>query len=286
MRTVREYFDLDVGPTVLTMDTSWTIGTSEKQHTVLVKQHQDSGANARFLSFYFETDADERCMATALSTPEASLGVLSLAKPGPVVEFSNAFRPWEVTRSNDLRFTGRVFVYVNRHVEDDLVKRLELLGKSRRLWVTVRDQKYADSMAHSERPLAFISHDSRDKDGFVRNLALELFKRGCSIWYDEYSLNVGDSLREKIEKGLKEAKKCVVVLSPHFLSNRGWGRAEFDSVFTREILERSNVILPVWLNVTAKEVYEYSPSMADRVGIAADLGEAVVAARLSKILKA
>jgi hypothetical protein len=42
-----------------------------------------------------------------------------------------------------------------------------------------------------------------------------------------------------------------VVLSPNFLSNEGWGKAEFDSVFTREILNKENVILPVWLGVNA-----------------------------------
>jgi len=105
--------------------------------------------------------------------------------------------------------------------------------------------------------LAFISHDSRDKEMFVRELAYELIKNHCMVWYDEFSLKVGDSLRVSIEKGLQEAKKCILVLSPNFLSNEGWGLAEFDSIFSREILEKKNVILPVWLNVTVKDVYKY-----------------------------
>ncbi len=122
---------------------------------------------------------------------------------------------------------------------------------------------------------------SRDKDAFVRELAHELAKNFCTVWYDEFSLKVGDSLRACIERGLRETKKCIVVLSPNFLSNDGWGRAEFDSIFTREILEKQNVILPVWLNVDVKDVYNYSPRLADKVGLAATLGVPEVARLLA-----
>lgn len=133
--------------------------------------------------------------------------------------------------------------------------------------------------------MAFVSHDSRDKDRFVRDLALELLKNSCRVWYDEYTLKVGDSLRASIERGLRETRKCIVVLSPNFLANEGWGRAEFDSVFTREILERENVILPVWLDVSARDVYDYSPRLADKVGLQASLGVTEVARRLANAVK-
>jgi hypothetical protein len=87
----------------------------------------------------------------------------------------------------------------------------------------------------------------------------------CKVWYDEYSLNVGDHLRESIEKGLKECKKCVLLLSKNFLNNSGWTKEEFNAIFTRELIEKSNVILPIWCNVTAKDIYDYSPSLANKV---------------------
>jgi hypothetical protein len=107
----------------------------------------------------------------------------------------------------------------------------------------------------------------------------------CPVWFDEYSLKVGDSLRAAIEKGLKETKKCILVLSPNFFSNTGWARAEFDSIYTREIVERGNVMLPVWHNVGVKEVYEYSPRLADKVGLSSELGVAELARRLSNAVK-
>src|SRR6266487_2354994 len=48
----------------------------------------------------------------------------------------------------------------------------------------------------------FISHASEDKDEVARPLAEELTRLGFRVWYDEYSLRLVDSLREKIDEGL------------------------------------------------------------------------------------
>jgi hypothetical protein len=133
-------------------------------------------------------------------------------------------------------------------------------------------------------PLAFISHDSRDKEEIASKIALGLQKRMCFVWYDEYSLKVGDSLRESIEKGLKECKKCVLVLSPNFLSNTGWTKVEFNSIFTREILETKNLVLPVWCGISKEELYEYCPTLLDRVGLHWEKGEDQVINKLHQAI--
>ena len=107
----------------------------------------------------------------------------------------------------------------------------------------------------------------------------------CPVWYDEYSLKVGDSLREQIEKGLKECRKCILILTPNYLSNQGWGKKEFDSVFTRELIENEKVILPVWHGVSKKEVYEYSPALADRVAANWNDGVENVARKLKRAVE-
>jgi hypothetical protein len=129
-------------------------------------------------------------------------------------------------------------------------------------------------------PLAFISHDSRDKAEIAQPLALQLMKFMCPVWYDEFALKVGDSLRASIEAGLKACPKCIFVLTPNFLANSGWSKTEYDSIFTRELVEKQRVILPVWHNVTPKDVYEYSPILADRVAVNWSLGVDEVARRL------
>jgi hypothetical protein len=76
----------------------------------------------------------------------------------------------------------------------------------------------------------------------VRELAATLQKMLCIVSYDQYSIRDGLSLQASIEQGLRECRKCILVLSPSFLANSGWER-EFDSVFTREILEQQAIFL-------------------------------------------
>ncbi|MES0127536.1 toll/interleukin-1 receptor domain-containing protein [Mesorhizobium sp. M0029] len=109
----------------------------------------------------------------------------------------------------------------------------------------------------------FISHASEDKDEVVRPLALALQSSGLSVWYDEFELRIGDSLRRKIDKGLASSRFGVVVLSKAFFG-RGWPEYELDGLVTRAV-SGDQVLLPVWHNVTKREVIGYSPSLADRL---------------------
>jgi hypothetical protein len=93
----------------------------------------------------------------------------------------------------------------------------------------------------------------------------------CPVWYDEYSLRVGQSLRESIDKGLSEARKCILVLSPNFLSNPGWTKGEFNAAVDMHFSKGGSVVLPIWLNVSRKDVAEYSPLVVDIVALKADM---------------
>lgn len=53
---------------------------------------------------------------------------------------------------------------------------------------------------------AFISHASEDKDTVVRQLADILEQLKVKIWFDEFSLKVGDSLSKSIDYGLQESR--------------------------------------------------------------------------------
>lgn len=166
--------------------------------------------------------------------------------------------------TQDFKFIGRVFFYCESPINNFDLLYKEALKKD--FIIHYRGPEYMNDRAKTEKPLAFISHDSRDKE-VARRLAVELSKVYCSVWFDEFSLKVGDRLRESIENGLKNCQRCIVLLSPNFLSNTGWTREEFDAVFSREIIHKQDVILPIWLNISSKEIYEYSPSLANRVAI-------------------
>ena len=79
----------------------------------------------------------------------------------------------------------------------------------------------------------FISHASEDKDAVARPLAEELTRRGFRVWYDEYSLRVGDSLREKIDEGLNDCTYGLVVVSPSFMA-KPWPNREVNGLVALE----------------------------------------------------
>jgi hypothetical protein len=109
----------------------------------------------------------------------------------------------------------------------------------------------------------FISHASEDKDDVARPLAKELRKFGFSVWFDEFSLKVGDSLRRTIDRGLRLSRFGVIILSKDFFA-KNWPQYELNGLVSREI-EGKKVILPVWHGVTKKEVEHFSPPLSDKV---------------------
>ncbi len=109
----------------------------------------------------------------------------------------------------------------------------------------------------------FISHASEDKAEVVRPLAIALQAASLSVWYDEFELRIGDSLRRKIDRGLASSRFGVVVLSQAFFG-RGWPEYELDGLVTRAV-SGDQILLPIWHNVSKREVMNYSASLADRL---------------------
>lgn len=109
----------------------------------------------------------------------------------------------------------------------------------------------------------FISHASDDKDEVVRPLAEALKEGGLAVWYDEFELRIGDSLRQKIDRGLAKSRFGVVVLSKDFF-RKGWPNYELDGLVTKAV-GGDQVLLPIWHNITKAEVIDYSPSLADKL---------------------
>jgi hypothetical protein len=112
---------------------------------------------------------------------------------------------------------------------------------------------------------AFISHASEDKHRLVQPLARELTRNGLRVWYDEFEVRVGDSLRQSIDRGLATSSYGIVVLSPAFFGKR-WPEYELNGLVAREIGGRAS-ILPVWHRVDRDDVMEYSPTLADRMAV-------------------
>lgn len=108
----------------------------------------------------------------------------------------------------------------------------------------------------------FISHASEDKDSVARPLAEELRRVGLDVWYDEFTLRIGDSLRRTIDQGIANARFGIVVLSPDFFG-KGWTNYELDGIVTAQVTGKQ-IVLPIWHNVSHADVFGFSPSLAGR----------------------
>lgn len=115
----------------------------------------------------------------------------------------------------------------------------------------------------------FISHASEDKDEIVRPLANALVDKGIKVWYDEFEMKIGDSLRRKIDKGLANSRFGIVVISKDFIK-KGWTNYELDGIITKAV-SGEQIILPIWHNITKKEVIDFSPSLADKLARNTDI---------------
>ncbi len=142
----------------------------------------------------------------------------------------------------------------------------------------------ASDTTHSDIYDVFISHATEDKDEIVRQLANSLVSLGLRVWYDEFELRIGDSLRRKIDTGLARSRFGVVVISPSFFK-KNWPQYELDGLVTRE-MTGEQVILPLWHQISKQEVIDQSPSLADKVAMStSDFTVEEIAQEIAGVIK-
>lgn len=130
----------------------------------------------------------------------------------------------------------------------------------------------------------FICHASEDKDAVARPLAEALRERHIDVWYDEFSMNVGDSLREAIDRGLASCRYGVVIVSPAFFQKR-WPQREMNGLVAREMSEGRKLVLPIWHDVELSDVVAYSPPLADVVATRSSAGLDRICADLLRTIR-
>lgn len=127
----------------------------------------------------------------------------------------------------------------------------------------------------------FICHAWEDKEEIARPLAEALQQEGLRVWYDEFELKVGDSLRRSVAHGLRNSRYGVVILSPSFFAKE-LPKKELDGLAAREV-NSGKVILPIWHKVTHDDVLNFSPELADKIAILTDKGVQDVVQQLLKV---
>ncbi|MEM1149836.1 MAG: toll/interleukin-1 receptor domain-containing protein [Pseudomonadota bacterium] len=92
----------------------------------------------------------------------------------------------------------------------------------------------------------FISYNHSDKDT-AEALARILVQAKQNVWIDQWELNAGDSLIEKIEDALGGADAILVLLSKNSTQSE-WCKKELRSGLVRELEEKSVLVIPIVLD--------------------------------------
>lgn len=265
MRTLREYFDNDFRHCTLDSEIAVEINNTQngiiistKRIPIIKRVRDDLDDSCRLLTYYMDRDEDiYDVLIVLLDNLDEQISNCEV-----VSSISNDPKDLNFGKHKNI-YSNRIYFYGEPILSQEQKDSIDLICNKKNIYLTIRGTEYMDSRLKREKPLSFISHDSRDKELIARPIADGLNSRLCAVWYDEYTLKPGMSLRESIEDGLKNTKKCILVLTKNFLMNTGWTKKEFNSVFTREMIFNEKVIIPIWFDITKEEVYEYSPSLAD-----------------------
>ena len=70
-------------------------------------------------------------------------------------------------------------------------------------------------MTAMDNPKVFISHSALDAD-WARSFAQALKQRGVTVWFDEFDVHPGESLRDALESGLRGSDVFVALLDAEY----------------------------------------------------------------------
>lgn len=168
----------------------------------------------------------------------------------------------------------------NKKVIAEINRRLEAASKPQ-VRYTPQDE------AIVERVQSGMTTDSREYDLFLSYARIDgattaaelcghLQDLGVSVWYDELSIQPGQSQARQMDHGLRKARAGAVVLTPAYLTGRFWTERELGA-----LLHKSTLI-PVLHNVTFDDVKEYSGILPDLAGFeTARDSVAIIAAKIA-----
>lgn len=156
---------------------------------------------------------------------------------------------------------------------------------------TLKIEEIEDDIKHinkekfeSKNHDVFISHSSSDKESFVNDLIASLRNRGIDAWYDEDNINWGNSIRQSIDKGIRNSRFCIIVISKEFL-NSYWTNYELDSIFQKDsTVVDSSIILPIWHNINKDEIQKHSYKLSDIQALSSEVDTEEITEALENLL--
>lgn len=138
-----------------------------------------------------------------------------------------------------------------------------------------RDREFIDKMskvteATYSRPSGkalhsydvFLSHANKDKLSFVDELNESLKRLKVNIFYDKESLEWGDNWKQRILDGTKQAEFAIIVISENFF-DREWTERELNEFLNRQNQNGQKLILPILHGISAEQMRNKYPTVAD-----------------------
>jgi WD40 repeat protein len=92
----------------------------------------------------------------------------------------------------------------------------------------------------------FLSHSSKDKP-VVRELAERLKADGVRVWFDEWEIQIGDSIPSKIEQGLEESRILILAMSANAFGS-DWVSLERGTAMFRDPQNKQRRFIPLRLD--------------------------------------
>lgn len=114
---------------------------------------------------------------------------------------------------------------IEKRTEEEIIDALN----ERILCADLLSARYISALQHTfnqGKTNVFISHSSKDIV-FSKGLATDLLEAGLSVFLDEWSIDIGDRIFDKINEGLSESTAFIMILSQNYLKsaccNDEWG---------------------------------------------------------------
>lgn len=95
----------------------------------------------------------------------------------------------------------------------------------------------------------FISYSSKDVD-HAKHIAIDLSRKGHSVWLDQWTITAGDSVPARIVEGIESCDAVVVILSPNSVTS-GWVEREWQAKYWDEVERNMTLVIPVLLRECA-----------------------------------
>jgi hypothetical protein len=165
MATLKEYYSKDFS-SYLGMQRLWTGKESNgAEFEIIAKVHFDFVSNSKFVSFYVPKVSNPiRLYAELLSKIGEALNITN------EVSVKTKIPGDKEVSETELKFSGRVYIYSESTDDPKEIQKLEETVKADNLFLHYRNQLYLEERNKYEKPLAFISHDSNDKEEYASHL--------------------------------------------------------------------------------------------------------------------